>query len=188
MKKHATKFVPVATEGLGKLLDSIAKRTATLSTEIQKLCVSAVYHSIVNRNVDFATTLYARLPGEFRRNCIIAFMEKHGNCAWSKDGKKFLFFETDKKWSDEYAATLLAMPWGKAAPEPEAISMYDVRDEVTKMLGRIAKQVKSLSGKDVPIEHADLINALNLTVASYSKAQADLLDGAVATVPMAKAA
>ena len=119
-----------------------------------------------------------RSPNGVRRQSLVAFLEKHGNFAWSKDEKCFKFFKGlgEPRKFDETA--LLAINWASATKET-IVSSYDLETIMTKAIKAMEKAFKEHEKSGVAIENSEVYDYLvgardSYNAQKYAQAEAEL--------------
>ena len=164
-------------EVLNSKISAVGKTAGELQSAIQEVAVQAVGYSIEHGDIRFGQKLFDVLPNGVRRQSLVAFLEKHGNFAWSKDEKCFKFFKGlgEPRKFDETA--LLAINWASATKET-IVSSYDLETIMTKAIKAMEKAFKEHEKSGVKIENSEVYDYLVSARDSYNAdkytAQAEL--------------
>lgn len=153
---------------------NIGKSSKELDNNIQSAAVAAVAFSVCkDRNATPAQQLLDVLNPHIKA-AVVAFFEKFGNLAYSKETKGMTFFDvgakTDKEplaWTDKYAEEVMSFAWTTAKKAPEPKSVFDVQEELDKLIDRLNKSAK----KGATLQHADLLAAMTATFNKYVSEQ-----------------
>jgi hypothetical protein len=164
MTKATVQFKLQSIEDLAKAINGIKTRGAKFDMDVQKAAVQCIAYSIKDRNVTPCNDLYDALPKGSRRDSLVSYFERFGNCAWMKDDKKIKFFDAKLDWTPAYALEASAFMWTGAKKQAEIVSKYDVETEASKFFDRLEKILKD-STKTV--QHRELYDELRKTYASY---------------------
>jgi hypothetical protein len=120
---------------------------------IQTLAVQAIYFSITigERQGDCqpANRLLESMHNSTRKDSLVAYLEKFGQLAWSKEKKGMVDFKREKviegeialEWNPDYADKVQASDWAEAKAAPAIKSMYDCDVEVRRLLGQMEKAI-----------------------------------------------
>ena len=140
-------------EVLNSKISAVGKSAGELQSAIQECAVQAVGYSIEHGDIRFGQKLFDVLPNGVRRQSLVAFLEKHGNFAWSKDEKCFKFFKGlgEARVFDEQA--LMEMSWATATKET-IVSSYDLELIMTKAIKAMEKAFKEHEKSGVKIENS----------------------------------
>jgi hypothetical protein len=161
---------------LSKLIGKIGKQKVTLDNQIQIAAAECVAQSIVHRNATPAMQLFEVLGSNMRRDALVAYFEKFGNLAWSKEAKRLSFFDVEKlvkgatalEWTEEYADTVRKTLWQSLKKEPEVVSAYDVEVEFQKFFKRLERLA---SDPAISVKNKEMLNTVK---AAYLHCSADL--------------
>lgn len=139
-------------EVLQQKITAVGKSAGELQSAIQEVAVQAVGYSIEHGDIRFGQKLFDVLPSGVRRASLVAFLEKHGNFAWSKEEKCFKFFKGlgEPRVFDEQA--LMEVSWAKATKET-IVSSYDLEDILTKAIKSMEKAFKEHEKSGVKLEN-----------------------------------
>ena len=140
-------------EVLQQKISAVGKTAGELQSAIQDVAVQAVGYSIEHNDIRFGQKLFDVLPSGVRRASLVAFLEKHGNFAYSKDDKCFKFFKGlgEPRVFDETA--LMAINWASATKET-IVSSYDLEAIMTKAIKAMEKAFKEHEKSGVKIENS----------------------------------
>jgi hypothetical protein len=140
-------------EVLQQKISAVGKSAGELQSAIQEVAVQAVGYSIEHGDIRFGQKLFDVLPSGVRRASLVAYLEKHGNFAWSKDDKCFKFFKGlgEPRVYDEQA--LMAINWATATKET-IVSSYDLESIMTKAIKAMEKAFKEHEKSGVKIENS----------------------------------
>lgn len=164
-------------EVLNSKISAVGKTAGELQSAIQEVAVQAVGYSIEHGDIRFGQKLFDVLPNGVRRQSLVAFLEKHGNFAWSKEEKCFKFFKGlgEPRTFDEQA--LSAINWATASKET-IVSSYDLESIMTKAIKAMEKAFKEHEKSGVKIENSEVYDYLVSARDSYNAdkytAQAEL--------------
>jgi hypothetical protein len=139
-------------EVLSAKISAVGKSAGELQSAIQEVAVQAVGYSIEHSDIRFGQKLFDVLPNGMRRQSLVAFLEKHGNFAYSKDEKCFKFFKGlgEPRVFDETA--LMAISWATATKET-IVSSYDLELIMTKAIKAMEKAFKENEKSGVKLEN-----------------------------------
>jgi hypothetical protein len=139
-------------EVLQQKISAVGKSAGELQSAIQEVAVQAVGYSIEHGDIRFGQKLFDVLPSGVRRASLVAFLEKHGNFAWSKEEKCFKFFKGlgEPRVYDETA--LMAISWASATKET-IVSSYDLELIMTKAIKAMEKAFKENEKSGVKLEN-----------------------------------
>jgi hypothetical protein len=154
-------------EVLNSKISAVGKSAGELQSAIQEVAVQAVGYSIQHSDIRFGQKLFDVLPNGVRRQSLVAFLEKHGNFAWSKDDKCFKFFKGlgEPRTFDEVA--LMEMNWASASKET-IVSAYDLETIMTKAIKAMEKAFKEHEKSGVKIENSEVYDYLVSARDSYN--------------------
>ena len=140
-------------EVLNSKITAVGKSAGELQSAIQEVAVQAVGYSIEHGDIRFGQKLFDVLPSGVRRASLVAFLEKHGNFAYSKEDKCFKFFKGlgEPRVFDEVA--LMASSWASATKE-SIVSSYDLEVIMTKAIKAMEKAFKEHEKSGVKIENS----------------------------------
>jgi hypothetical protein len=174
MAQVPSKFKLLESAQFTALCGRIGRTQATLTADIQTAAINAVAHSLLHGNVQCAMVLYNVMGKSLRKDSLVAWLEKYGAVAWSKNEKKFLYFKRDDvKFTEEYAEQLAGDPWNTAVRQPDTTSKYDIDAMFDKFLARCRKIAEDAkSDKSIKVSNADLLDALSSASASWFDAKA----------------
>lgn len=149
---------------------NIGRSSKELDGNIQLAAVAAVAFSVIkDRNATPAQQLL-EVVNPHVKAAVVAFFEKFGNLAYSKETKSMVFFDvaarTDKEplaWTDAYADEVMAFAWTTAKKAPEPKSVFDVQEEIDKLIDRLNKAAK----KGATLQHAELLARMTATYNKY---------------------
>lgn len=165
-------------EVLNSKISAVGKTAGELQSAIQEVAVQAVGYSIEHGDIRFGQKLFDVLPNGVRRQSLVAFLEKHGNFAWSKDEKCFKFFKGlgEPRKFDETA--LLAINWASATKET-IVSSYDLETIMTKAIKAMEKAFKEHEKSGVTIENSEVYDYLvgardSYNAQKYAQVEAEL--------------
>lgn len=146
-------------EVLQQKISAVGKSAGELQSAIQEVAVQAVGYSIEHGDIRFGQKLFDVLPSGVRRASLVAFLEKHGNFAWSKEEKCFKFFKGlgEPRVYDETA--LMAISWASATKET-IVSSYDLETIMTKAITAMEKAFKEHEKSGVKIENSAVYDYL----------------------------
>jgi hypothetical protein len=147
----------------------IGKAIATLTKDVQETAVEIVFHALDHGDVTLADELISALGKVARRQSLLAWFEKNGPFVFQRMGKKFALDKERAKAMrkddvDELRASLMALLWQDALPEPELVSTLDCSDAVDKFLKRLHKQVQEGT---MEIRNRDLLDRLEQVTAEW---------------------
>ena len=139
----------------------VGKTAGELQSAIQEVAVQAVGYSIEHGDIRYGQKLFDVLPSGVRRASLVAFLEKHGNFAWSK------FFKGlgEPRVFDEQA--LLSISWASATKET-IVSSYDLETIMTKAIKAMEKAFKEHEKSGVKIENSEVYDYLVSARDSYN--------------------
>ena len=139
-------------EVLQQKISAVGKSAGELQSAIQEVAVQAVGYSIEHSDIRFGQKLFDVLPTGVRRQSLVAFLEKHGNFAYSKEEKCFKFFKGlgEPRVFDETA--LMAISWATATKET-IVSSYDLELIMTKAIKAMEKAFKENEKSGVKLEN-----------------------------------
>lgn len=145
----------------------VGKTAGELQGAIQECAVQAVGYSIEHGDIRYGQKLFDVLPSGVRRASLVAFLEKHGNFAWSKEEKCFKFFKGlgEPRVFDEVA--LLSISWASATKET-IVSSYDLESIMTKAIKAMEKAFKEHEKSGVKIENSEVYDYLVSARDSYN--------------------
>ena len=145
----------------------VGKTAGELQSAIQECAVQAVGYSIEHGDIRYGQKLFDVLPSGVRRASLVAFLEKHGNFAWSKEEKCFKFFKGlgEPRVFDE--VTLLSVSWASATKET-IVSSYDLESIMTKAIKAMEKAFKEHEKSGVKIENSEVYDYLVSARDSYN--------------------
>ena len=154
-------------EVLNSKISAVGKTAGELQSAIQEVAVQAVGYSIEHGDIRFGQKLFDVLPNGVRRQSLVAFLEKHGNFAWSKEEKCFKFFKGlgEPRTFDEQA--LSAINWASATKET-IVSSYDLETIMTKAIKAMEKAFKEHEKSGVTIENSEVYDYLVSARDSYN--------------------
>ncbi len=131
----------------------------------QKAAVSVIMHSLLssahNHSAGLCGKLVFGMPDMARQDAMIAFVEHYGNFAFNKAENKIEWFKNGTitlPVTAAYAGTLPA--WQDSTRKPTPKSVYDVAEELQRLLGKIEKAQK----KGLEVQHADIIPQLRIAL------------------------
>jgi beta-glucosidase/6-phospho-beta-glucosidase/beta-galactosidase len=134
----------------------VGKSAGELQSAIQECAVQAVGYSIEHGDIRFGQKLFDVLPSGVRRQSLVAFLEKHGNFAWSTQDKKFAHYKTKDTFDQ---ALLMETSWASATKE-SIVSEYDLEDMFTKFMKRVDSAFKQHDSKGVAIKNSAMYDYL----------------------------
>ena len=139
-------------EVLQQKISAVGKSAGELQSAIQEVAVQAVGYSIEHSDIRFGQKLFDVLPNGVRRQSLVAYLEKHGNFAYSKEEKCFKFFKGlgEPREFDETA--LMAISWATATKET-IVSSYDLELIMTKAIKAMEKAFKENEKSGVKLEN-----------------------------------
>lgn len=139
-------------EVLQQKISAVGKSASELQSAIQEVAVQAVGYSIEHSDIRFGQKLFDVLPNGVRRQSLVAYLEKHGNFAYSKEEKCFKFFKGlgEPRVFDETA--LMAISWATATKET-IVSSYDLELIMTKAIKAMEKAFKENEKSGVKLEN-----------------------------------
>lgn len=154
-------------EVLNQKITAVGKSAGELQSAIQEVAVQAVGYSIEHGDIRFGQKLFDVLPSGVRRASLVAFLEKHGNFAWSKEEKCFKFFKGlgEPRVFDEQA--LMTVNWASASKET-IVSSYDLESIMTKAIKAMEKAFKEHEKSGVKIENSEVYDYLVSARDSYN--------------------
>ena len=154
-------------EVLNSKITAVGKTAGELQSAIQDVAVQAVGYSIEHGDIRFGQKLFDVLPSGVRRASLVAFLEKHGNFAYSKDDKCFKFFKGlgEPRVFDETA--LMAVNWATATKET-IVSSYDLEDIMSKAIKSMEKAFKEHERSGVKIVNSQVYDFLVSARDSYN--------------------
>ena len=169
-------FVPMEQSALNKEITSIAKTGNRLNVRIQHAALNAIFYSIQHGDIGFGQRLVLALNNGQRKNSLVAFLEKHGKFAWSKENKSLVFKKRDDLTVESIAE--IKEHWFEAIKAPEPKSMYDFEDEVKRFLKKMEKAVTDKA----TIKHVEIMDYVNAAIAQYHEDQLKLQEAEDDTV------
>ena len=134
----------------------VGKSAGELQSAIQEVAVQAVGYSIEHGDIRFGQKLFDVLPTGVRRQSLVAFLEKHGNFAWSAQDKKFAHYKTKETFDQ---ALLMETSWASSTKET-IVSEYDIEDMFTKFMKRVDSAYKQHDTKGVAIKNSAMYDYL----------------------------
>ena len=154
-------------EVLNDKISAVGKSAGELQTAIQDVAVQAVGYSIEHGDIRFGQKLFDVLPSGVRRASLVAFLEKHGNFAYSKEDKCFKFFKGlgEPRQFDETA--LMAINWASATKET-IVSSYDLELIMTKAIKAMEKAFKEHEKSGVKLENTSAYDFMVSARDSYN--------------------
>jgi hypothetical protein len=154
-------------EVLNDKISAVGKTAGELQTAIQDVAVQAVGYSIEHGDIRYGQKLFDVLPSGVRRASLVAFLEKHGNFAYSKDEKCFKFFKGlgEPRQFDELA--LMAINWASATKET-IVSSYDLELIMTKAIKAMEKAFKEHEKSGVKLENTSAYDFMVSARDSYN--------------------
>lgn len=163
--KHA-----LSKKDFANIVGIVGRSSKELDGNIQRAAVAAVAFSVCkDRNATPAQQLLEVLNPHVKA-AVVAFYEKFGNLAYSKETKGMVFFDvgakTDKEplaWTDAYADEVMAFAWTTAKKAPEPKSVFDVQEEIDKLIDRLNKAAK----KGATLQHSELLARMTATFNTY---------------------
>jgi len=165
-----TQFVAMPKAELAKEITSIAKTGNRLNVRIQAAALNAVFYSIQEGYIQYGQNLVMALNNGQRKNSLVAFLEKHGKFAWSKENKSLVF----KKRDDLTVESIdeIKEQWFEAIKAPEPKSMYDFEDEVNRFIKKMEKAVTDKA----TIKHVEIMDYVHAAITQYHEDQLKLQD------------
>jgi hypothetical protein len=154
-------------EVLNDKISAVGKTAGELQTAIQDVAVQAVGYSIEHGDIRYGQKLFDVLPSGVRRASLVAFLEKHGNFAYSKEDKCFKFFKGlgEPRVFDEMA--LMAINWASATKET-IVSSYDLELIMTKAIKAMEKAFKEHEKSGVKLENTSAYDFMVSARDSYN--------------------
>lgn len=134
----------------------VGKSAGELQSAIQECAVQAIGYSIEHGDIRFGQKLFDVLPSGVRRQSLVAFLEKHGNFAYSTQEKKFAHYKTKETFDQ---ALLMETSWASATKET-IVSEYDIEDMFTKFMKRVDSAYKQHDTKGVAIKNSAMYDYL----------------------------
>lgn len=134
-----------------KLADSLGRRIATATLDLQKVAISAIGYANIHGDITIAQRVLEVMGTSMRRQTMVRYFEIHGKLAWDKESKTVVFAENVEALDDpaQLYETLSVLPWYEAVQE-QIESILDVTAIAAKLLKRIAKAAKD--GKEIKAE------------------------------------
>lgn len=163
-------FAPMAKQELAKEITSIAKTGNRLNVRIQVAALNAIYYSIAEGYIQYGQNLVMALNNGQRKNSLVAFLEKHGKFAWSKENKSLVFKKRDDLTLESMEE--IKEHWFEAIKAPEPKSMYDFEDEVNRFIKKMEKAVTDKA----TIKHVEIMDYVHAAIAQYHEDQLKLQD------------
>lgn len=123
-------------KALTAAIDKVIKAHGEFEKELHIVAFSALAHSVNHHNTDPMDRLVRGLGGSVRKNALIAWAIKFGECKASEDGKGI---EHCKKEGD--LVTAEAKPFWEFKPEVP-FTAFDLGAELAKLVKRAEKAAK----------------------------------------------
>lgn len=132
---------------ISKMIDGIAKRSKSLTTDIQITAISCILHAIEHRDVTLAARLYDAVSRAGNRRSLAAFFAKNGPIIVSTKnnaaGEAVANFKLDVPKADKLkdtdlellAEALKTQPWQDTEKE-STFNGFNLKAEVVKLLKR----------------------------------------------------
>lgn len=147
------------------LAKSIGNRGKTLNRDIQKIAATAIGYANIHGDITVAQEIFENIKDNkgIRINSFVKYLERHGQLAYDKESKNFVYHKRTDVVTDvmELFLTLSDNPWYEAVKQEPVGSMYDVADMVTKLVERCEKLAKNERNT---LENAQLLDTLKLLV------------------------
>lgn len=148
-----------------ELSKSIGNRGKALNRDIQKIAATAIGYANIHGDITVAQNIFENIKDNkgIRLNSFVKYLERHGQLAYDKESKNFVYHKRDDVCKDvmELFLTLSDNPWYEAVKQEPVGSMYDVADMVTKLVERCEKLAKNERNT---LENAQLLDTLKLLV------------------------
>lgn len=174
-----SKFVLKQTGEIQKSIDAAHKSASRTGALYQAAAVHVIMHSLLSKNhnesAGLANNLYGGMPDSVRNDAMLRFLEQHGNFAYNKAEAKIEWFKNGTLPAAITPAYAAGLPdWTSAKRKPEPKSVYDVAEDLKRLLGTVEKMQK----KGVKIEHDALVPQLRAAYArciaeDYEQSNAD---------------
>lgn len=147
------------------LSKSIGNRGKALNRDIQKIASTAIGYANIHGDVTVAQNIFENIKDNkgIRLNSFVKYLERHGQLAYDKESKNFVYHKRDDVCKDvmELFLTLSENPWYEAVKQEPVGSIYDVVKMVTALIERTEKLAKNERNT---IENAQLLDTLKLLV------------------------
>lgn len=166
-----TPFVPMEKTLLVKEISQIGKIGNKLNLRIQIAAMNAVYYSVTEGYIQYGQNLVLAMNAGQRKNSLVAFLEKFGNFAWSKENKNLIYQKNDKATVESLDA--IDERWFETIKAPEPKSMYDFEEDVSKFIKRMEKAVTDKA----TIVHIELMDYIKAAVDQFHADQVTVEEG-----------
>lgn len=166
-----TPFVPMEKTLLVKEISQIGKIGNKLNLRIQIAAMNAVYYSVTEGYIQYGQNLVLAMNAGQRKNSLVAFLEKFGNFAWSKENKNLIYQKNDKATVESLDA--IDERWFETIKVPEPKSMYDFEEDVSKFIKRMEKAVTDKA----TIVHIELMDYIKAAVDQFHADQVAVEEG-----------
>jgi len=166
-----TPFVPMEKTLLVKEISQIGKIGNKLNLRIQIAAMNAIYYSVTEGYIQYGQNLVLAMNAGQRKNSLVAFLEKFGNFAWSKENKNLVYFKNDKATVESLDA--IDERWFETIKAPEPKSMYDFEEDVSKFIKRMEKAVTDKA----TIVHIELMDYIKAAVDQFHADQVAVEEG-----------
>lgn len=149
-----------------ELSKSIGNRGKALNRDIQKIAATAIGYANIHGDVTVAQNIFENIKDNkgIRLNSFVKYLERHGQLAYDKESKNFVYHKRDDVCKDvmELFLTLAESPWYEAVKQEPVGSIYDVQEMLTKFIERTEKLAKNEHNK---VQNVELLDTLRLLVA-----------------------
>lgn len=147
------------------LSKSIGNRGKALNRDIQKIAATAIGYANIHGDVTVAQNIFENIADNkgIRLNSFVRYLETHGQLAYDKESKNFVYRKRDDVIKDvmELFLALSEAPWYQAIKQEQVESIYDVSKMIKSLVDRVEKLSKNERNT---IENIELVDTLKLLI------------------------
>lgn len=176
-QSNAPAAVEFTLEQFNAAIEALSRGQARVAKAVGQAILMALYFANAKGDPGAANALIGCLRKSTKKDGIIALLETHGNLCYAKIGKKdpgFMAYDNKQAWTPDAVKVLrgVCAGWEDFKPVSSGPDSIDVIDKVTKLV----KSVKDALKDQKTVKHAELIDAVNAALATYTAALADAGD------------
>ena len=160
-----------------KAILSLGKKLRKTESEIQNLCKTAVYYSVVHGDITLGQKLVEVVSHHFRPP-VAAFLEAFGQFEWKSSQKTLVYrkneelfelYHEDEDAGSEYVNGIKVL-W-HSLKQQQPVSLFDCEKKVLSLLKSMETAIKDAQTEGRPVANIEIYDFLSDAIESYKEAK-----------------
>lgn len=141
-------------------IERVGRSSIRVRDQIQKVAVVAIGYANIHGDITVAQKACEVFQSNkgIRFNSFVKYLESYGQLRWDSKTKTMSYHKREDVASDipELMAELEGTFWFEAVKAEEAVSMYDVKAAIEKLINKATSEAK----KGADIQHKEMLSML----------------------------